>query len=114
VTQWEYARLEYEATGSLGTDKFMDWDASFHFPGGVQRWGTDERFDDLRHLNRAGASGWQAYNRSAVMVGQAAAATLRVPKTTSVEVSGLFVLVEDAAQAVTLADGEACDRGWIG
>jgi hypothetical protein len=70
VTQWEYARLEYRSTGDFGTDKFMDWDAIFHFPGGAQRWGTDERFDDLRHLNRAGAEGWQAYDRAALLVGQ--------------------------------------------
>jgi hypothetical protein len=70
VTQWEYARLEYRSTGSFGTDKFMDWEAIFHEPGGVQRWGTDERFNDLRHLNRAGADGWQAYDRYARMVGQ--------------------------------------------
>jgi len=63
VTNWEYARLEYRPSGSLGTDKFMNWDATFHYPGGVQRWGNDERFDDLRHLNRAGAAGWQAYDR---------------------------------------------------
>ena len=31
---------------------------------------TYERFDDLRHLNRAGADGWQAYNRAAIMIGQ--------------------------------------------
>lgn len=42
----------------------MDWDAIFYHPGGVQRWGTDERYDDLRHLNRAGADGWQAYDRA--------------------------------------------------
>jgi hypothetical protein len=70
VTQWEYARLEYKAAGTFGTDKFMDWDASFHYPGGAQRWGTDERFDDLRHLNRAGADGWQAYDRADRLVGQ--------------------------------------------
>jgi hypothetical protein len=64
VTNWEYARFEYRAAGSLGADKFMDWNASFHHAGGVQRWGTDERFDDLSHLNRAGAAGWQAYHRS--------------------------------------------------
>jgi hypothetical protein len=69
VTQWEYARLEYRSTGSLGSDKFMDWDAIFHFPGGAQRWGTDERFDDLRHLNRAGASGWQVYDRDHIHTG---------------------------------------------
>ena len=68
VTTWEYARLEYRAAGSLGTDKFMDWNATFHYPGGVQRWGTDERFDDLRHLNRAGAAGWQAYHRGVIYV----------------------------------------------
>jgi hypothetical protein len=63
VTKWEYARLEYRAAGTLGADRFMDWEASFHHPGGVLRWGTDERFDDLRHLNRAGAAGWEAYHR---------------------------------------------------
>ena len=68
VTLWEYARLEYRAAGSLGTDRFMDWDATFHHPGGRQRWGTDERFDDLRHLNRAGAEGWEAYHRNAAYV----------------------------------------------
>jgi hypothetical protein len=68
VTNWEYARLEYHAAGTLGADRFMDWTATFHHPGGVLRWGTDERFDDLRHLNRAGAAGWQAYARSAIHV----------------------------------------------
>ena len=29
-----------------------------------------ERFDDLRHLNRAGADGWQAYDRHPRMIGQ--------------------------------------------
>ena len=70
VTQWEYARLEYKSAGTLGADRYMDWDASFHHPGGVHRWGTDERFDDLRHLNRAGAAGWEAYHREARLVGQ--------------------------------------------
>ena len=70
VTQWEYARLEYKATGSLGTDKYLDWNATFYHRGGVQHWGTDERFNDLPHLNRAGADGWQAYDRAAMMVGQ--------------------------------------------
>jgi hypothetical protein len=70
VTAWEYARLEYRATGSLGADKFMDWNATFHHPGGSQRWGTDESFDDLRHLNRAGRDGWQAYDRTVLYVGQ--------------------------------------------
>ena len=70
VTVWEYARLEYRAAGTTGGDKFMDWDATFHGPGGAQRWGTDERYDDLRHLNRAGAAGWQAYDRAALVVGQ--------------------------------------------
>jgi hypothetical protein len=68
VTNWEFARLEYRAAGTLGTDRFMDWTATFHHPGGVLRWGTDERFDDLRHLNRAGAAGWQAYDRAAIHV----------------------------------------------
>lgn len=70
TTQWEYARLEYRSTGSFGADKFMDWDATFYHPGGVLRWGTDEQFDDLRHLNRAGGAGWQAYDRAALLVGQ--------------------------------------------
>lgn len=68
VTTWEYARLEYRSAGSLGGDRFMDWTATFHHPGGVQRWGTDERFNDLIHLNRAGSAGWQAYDRGAVYV----------------------------------------------
>jgi hypothetical protein len=68
VTNWEYARLVYRAAGSFGRDKLMDWSATFHHPGGVQRWGTDERFDDLRHLNRAGAAGWQAYDRAAIYI----------------------------------------------
>jgi hypothetical protein len=70
VTQWEYARLEYKAAGTLGTDRFMDWDAIFHHPGGATRWGTDERYDDLRHLNRAGAEGWLVYDRTPLFVGQ--------------------------------------------
>ncbi len=68
VANWEYARLEYRAAGTFGADRFMDWTATFHHPGGVLRWGTDERFDDLRHLNRAGAAGWQAYDRAAIHV----------------------------------------------
>ena len=68
VTNYEYARLEYRAAGTLGADRFQDWAATFHHPGGVLRWGTDERFDDLRHLNRAGAAGWQAYDRAAIHV----------------------------------------------
>src|ERR1700754_2002384 len=68
VTNWEYARLEYRAAGTLGGDRYMDWTATFHHPGGLLRWGTDERFDDLRHLNRAGAAGWQAYDRTAIHV----------------------------------------------
>jgi hypothetical protein len=70
VTRWEYARLEYRSTGSLGNDRNVDFNATFHHPGGVSRWGTDERFDDLRHLNRAGAEGWQAYDRAALLIGQ--------------------------------------------
>ena len=70
VTQWEYARLEYAATGSFGADRAMDWTATFHFPGGHQRWGVDEAFDDLRHLNHAGEAGWQAYDRQAMVIGQ--------------------------------------------
>jgi hypothetical protein len=70
VTVWEYARLEYRSTGTFGGDKLLDWNATFHHPDGAVRWGTDERFDDLRHLNRAGADGWQVYSRTAVMVGQ--------------------------------------------
>ncbi|MBB5872911.1 hypothetical protein F4553_006345 [Allocatelliglobosispora scoriae] len=68
MTAWEYARLEYRSAGVLGNDKFMDWDATFHYPGGSSRWGTDERFDDLRHLNRAGAAGWQAYDRTTIFM----------------------------------------------
>jgi hypothetical protein len=70
VTQWEYARLEYRSTGSFGTDKAMDWNATFYHPDGVQGWGTDERFDDVPHLNRAGADGWQVYDRAALVIGQ--------------------------------------------
>ncbi|WP_027346978.1 hypothetical protein [Hamadaea tsunoensis] len=66
MTRWEYARLEYRSAGTLGTDRFMDWDAIFYTGSGVQRWGTDERYDDLIHLNRAGADGWEAYHRNAV------------------------------------------------
>ncbi len=65
---WQYARLEYRSTGKLGTDRFMDWSATFHHPGGVERWGTDERFNDLKHLNRAGAAGWQVYDRGVITV----------------------------------------------
>jgi len=65
---WQYARLEYRAAGRLGNDRFMDWTATFHHPGGVERWGTDERFDDLRHLNRAGDAGWQVYDRGVIHV----------------------------------------------
>jgi hypothetical protein len=70
VTRWEYARLEYKSTGDFGTDRYMDWDAIFYHEGRAERWGTDERFDDLRHLNRAGALGWQAYDRAALLIGQ--------------------------------------------
>ena len=70
MTAWEYARLEYRSTGSFGTDKFMDWQAVFYYPGGAKNWGTDERFDDIKHLNRAGADGWQVYDRAALLVGQ--------------------------------------------
>lgn len=68
MTIWEYARLDYRAAGTLGDDRFMDFSATFHHPGGTVRWGTDERFNDLQHLNRAGAAGWQAYDRSAIYV----------------------------------------------
>lgn len=70
VTRYEYARLEYRSTGSFGTDQHVDWSATFHHPGGPQHWGVDERFDDLRHLNRAGADGWLIYNRHARLIGQ--------------------------------------------
>lgn len=70
MTKWEYARLEYRSAGTLGTDRYMDWDAVFHHPGGAENWGTDERFNDVPHLNRAGAAGWQAYDRSARLIGQ--------------------------------------------
>jgi hypothetical protein len=46
----------------------MDYTATFYHAGGVTRWGTDERFNDIKHLNRAGVEGWQAYDRFAVMV----------------------------------------------
>ncbi len=72
MTQWEYARLEYRSTGTFGNDKLMDWKATFHHPGGAVSWGVDERFDDLRHLNRAGAAGWKVYDRHTLMVGQPA------------------------------------------
>jgi hypothetical protein len=67
---WEYARLEYRTTGDLGGDRYADWEATFHHPAGVERWGVDERFDDLRHLNRAGAVGWQVYDRDSRLIGQ--------------------------------------------
>ncbi|MEV6525828.1 hypothetical protein [Longispora sp. NPDC051575] len=70
MTQWEYARLEYRSTGTFGADRLQDWDATFHHPGGAERWGTDERFNDLPHLNRAGALGWQVYDRAPRMIGQ--------------------------------------------
>jgi hypothetical protein len=70
MTVWEYARLDYRATGSFGADRFEDWDAIFHHPGGAQRWGTDEKFNDLPHLQRAGRMGWQAYDRAVMMIGQ--------------------------------------------
>lgn len=70
VTQWEYARLDYTAAGSFGADREMDWIATFTQRGGTTRWGTDERFDDVRHLNRAGSEGWQAYHRAAMVIGQ--------------------------------------------
>lgn len=46
-----------ERRGPAWRDRCMDWTVTFHHPGGVLRWGTDERFEDLRHLNRAGAAG---------------------------------------------------------
>jgi hypothetical protein len=70
VIQWEYARLEYNATGSFGNDKNLDWSAIFIHEGGRQNWGTDERYDDIKHLNRAGALGWQCFDRAAMMIGQ--------------------------------------------
>jgi predicted HicB family RNase H-like nuclease len=63
VTTWEYARLDYKAAGTLGEDRFMDWTATFHTASGTLRWGTDERYDDISHLNRAGKAGWEAYAR---------------------------------------------------
>lgn len=69
MTHWEYARLEYRSTGEFGEDRYIDWNAVFYHPKGRQDWGTDERFDDLRHLNRAGAEGWQAYDRHPRMLG---------------------------------------------
>ncbi len=70
VTHWEYARLEYKSTGSFGADRNLDWTATFHHPHGVERWGVDERFDDLPHLNRAGSDGWMVYDRAPHMIGQ--------------------------------------------
>ena len=70
MTIWEYARLEYRSTGTFGADRNLDWNAKFHHRGGVEQWGTDERFDDLRHLNRLGAEGWQIYDRTPLMIGQ--------------------------------------------
>lgn len=66
MTTWEYARLEYRATGDFGTDRFMDWRATFYTDGSKVAWGTDDRFDDITHLNRAGAEGWEAYDRAAL------------------------------------------------
>lgn len=68
MRHYEYARLEYRSAGTLGADRYMDWDATFHHGDGSERWGTDERFDDLRHLNRAGQMGWRAYDRHAVLM----------------------------------------------
>ena len=68
VTQWEYARLDYRATGDYGEDRHMDWQATFYQPTGPVRWGVDERFDDVKHLNRAGLAGWEAYHRAALHV----------------------------------------------
>lgn len=65
---WDHARIEYRATGSYGNDRFMDWAATFHHRDGPQDWGTDDRFDDLRHLNRAGRDGWQVYQRHTTSV----------------------------------------------
>lgn len=65
VEQWEYARLEYRATGDFGTDRFMDWRATFYTGDKKEPWGTDDRYDDIAHLNRAGLAGWQAYDRTA-------------------------------------------------
>ncbi|WP_412540130.1 hypothetical protein R8Z50_30585 [Longispora sp. K20-0274] len=70
MTIWEYARLEYIATGSLGTDRVQDWEATFYGPGGGERWGVDERYNDIPHLNRAGAQGWESYHRSDRLIGQ--------------------------------------------
>jgi hypothetical protein len=70
VPTFEYSRLEYRATGTFGNDRNQDWQATFHSPAGAQAWGTDERFDDLRHLNRAGGEGWECYNRHARLIGQ--------------------------------------------
>jgi hypothetical protein len=54
----------------MGTDKYLDWRATFHHSGGAQSWGVDESFNDLPHLNRAGREGWQVYDRAAMLVGQ--------------------------------------------
>ncbi len=70
ATIWQYARLDYRATGNFGGDRFQDWEAVFHSPEGSLNWGVDERFNDVKHLNRAGAAGWQAYDRAAIVIGQ--------------------------------------------
>jgi hypothetical protein len=40
--------------------------------------------------------------------------TLRVPRTSSAQSSGVFVLVEDSAQAIMPMDVKMLDRGWVG
>ncbi|WP_018349703.1 hypothetical protein [Longispora albida] len=70
MIRWEYARLEYRATGNFGGDRDQDWRAVFVHSRGAENWGTDERFNDIPHLNKAGAAGWEAYDRSPRMIGQ--------------------------------------------
>ena len=70
MIQWEYARLEYQSTGSFGTDKNLDWAATFYTEGSALRWGTDEKYNDVKHLNRAGGLGWQCFDRAALLIGQ--------------------------------------------
>jgi len=48
----------------------MDWKANFYDGDGVQRWGVDESFDDVSHLDRAGREGWEVYFQSPRMIGQ--------------------------------------------
>ena len=57
MTRWEYARLEYRATGTFGADAHVDWSATFHHPDGPQHWGVDERFGPTLILDQTNAGG---------------------------------------------------------